>query len=279
MTTAHHRRSRGSRTGRPTDRGWRRPPSPTCAAPSTCPIAVRPRSRHGLPLRPSRLSTHRGADRMGSRPSRSVPTADDPLQWRGAKRRVSATPSTAAAKPDAPACRGPPTGPARCPSGSVSAHRPRGVTWSGCSVSRPTGRRGEHPRRGRCVRTLRQCLASGAGQTRRRSEIEPTLLTRFSDTPHPANSAGGRRQVLQALPGIRWRRMSSGISGRTDASPARAADPHRAVGWPATDACPSERPSRPIATNNSAKSGCWLSNSENSSTTMNSAGSGGMVRP
>lgn len=40
-----------------------------------------------------------------------------------------------------------------------------------------------------------------------------------------------------------------------------------------------DRPSRPIITNNSAKSGFWESSSENSSTTMNRAGSGSRSAP
>ena len=49
--------------------------------------------------------------------------------------------------------------------------------------------------------------------------------------------------------------------------------------WLASNRCmPSDRPSRPIATNMSAKSGCWLSSSENSSTMMNKVGQRSQLR-
>ncbi|SKU48758.1 Uncharacterised protein [Mycobacteroides abscessus subsp. abscessus] len=59
---------------------------------------------------------------------------------------------------------------------------------------------------------------------------------------------------------------------RCDSSPRRRPSSRRCDAsnrWTCND-----RPRRPIATNSSAKSGCWLSSSENSSTMMKSAGSG-----
>ena len=103
------------------------------------------------------------------------------------------------------------------------------------------------------VRRLEPGQRLGAGLAGSRGRASAAARTRPATPSTVRDSSGGERPQRR--------------SGRTGACPARAAGPPRAAGWPAAGARPSERPTRPIWTNRSMKSGLAASSSVNSSQT------------
>ena len=96
-----------------------------------------------------------------------------------------------------------------------------------------------------------------------------------------ASGAARTRRARRARPATPAPRTCAGRCGRTGACRARAAGPPPAAGDASSRCTPSDRPTRPICTNRSMKSGFAVSSSENSSHTMSSVGSGpsGIRRP
>lgn len=221
-TTARRRRSPGSRTARGPDRASPPGQRSGCAAPSTCPIAVRRRPRHCLRHRTDRRSAGSGIAQRGGQQGRRARS--------GPRRRAAgcAVPAAGPAGGSHTRCAAGPW-PASRSSTAPDILRPDGASRLDRAADRADYPGAEHPHRCRRTRGGVRAQRPGSESVRRR---------RPAGSRRRDRRAGGKRRDCPARRGIRPRTGFSGRAGRTGGRPVRAADPRPGVGWPAAGGCP-----------------------------------------